>query len=220
MKRFVSLVAMLTLLALLLSPALAQQPKNESEIRKLIAQSRSKDPKKSDTAEGALSKLDRSSLPALTSILKKGNPCERVAVAQWFVENDPKNIDLVPAMTQVATGGSLRTLFHLEEEMMCRRAAAYVLGTSADGLSVLTRLMREGDTWERQSAVFALDDLTETSNYPDGGVPAFRELIPELARATKAKDRTLSCMADEVLRQIARGSNAELAALAKKYVSP
>ena len=100
---------------------------------------------------------------------------------------------------------------------MCRRAAAYVLALSADGISVLTRLLKEGDTWERQTAVFALDDLTETSNYSDGSIPAFKELIPELAKATKAKDR-VSEMADEVLGQIARGANAELSALAKKYI--
>lgn len=220
MKRFISFFATLALLALLLSPALAQQPKTEADIRDLISKSRSKDVKTSDAAEEALSKLDRNSLPVLTSILKKGNPCERVAVAQWFIENDRNNKDLVPAMTQVATGGSLRSLFHLQEEMMCRRAAAYVLGLSADGIPVLTRLLREGDTWERQSAVFALDDLTETSNYPDGSISAFKELIPELAKATKAKDHTLSCMADEVLGQIARGENPELSAIAKQYIHP
>jgi hypothetical protein len=123
-------------------------------------------------------------------------------------------------MTNVTRGASLRTLFHLEEEMICRRAAAYVLALSVEGIPVLTRLLREGDTWERQTAVFALDDLTETSNYPDGSIPAFNELIPELAKATKAKDRVLSEMADEVLGQIARGANAELAALAKKFVNP
>jgi hypothetical protein len=37
-------------------------------------------------------------------------------------------------------------------------------------------------------------------------------------KATKAKDRVLNEMADEVLGQIARGSNAELSALAKKYI--
>ena len=220
MSRFISFVGTLTLLSLSLSAAQAQQPKTEADIRQLITLSRSKDLKTSDTARDALSKLDRNSLPALTSILKKGNPCERVAAAQWFVQYEPNNKDLVPAMTDVATRGSLRTLFHLDEEMICRRAAAYVLGLSTDGIAVLTRLLRQGDAWERQSAVFALDDLTETSSYPDGSTPAFKELIPELAKATRSKDRTLSCMAEEVLGQIERGSNAELAALAKKYVSP
>ena len=189
-----------------------------AEIRKLIANSRSKDLKTSDNANDALSKLDAKSLPALVTILRKGEPCEQVEAAHLIFNLDPKNPDIVPVMTNVTRGASLRTLFHLEDEMMCRRAAAYVLALSAEGVPVLTRLLREGDTWERQTAVFALDDLTETSNYPDGSIPAFKELIPELAKATKAKDRVLSEMADEVLGQIARGSNAELSALAKKYI--
>ena len=199
-------------------PTLAQQPKTEAEIRKLIAISHSKDLKASDAARQELSKLDAKSLPALISVLKKGQPCEQVDAAHVIVELDPKSADNVPVMTKVTRGASVRTLFHLQEEMMCRRAAAYVLALSADGIPVLTRLLKEGDTWERQTAVFALDDLTETSNYPDGSTPAFKELIPELVKATKATDRVLSEMADEVLRQIARGSNAELSALARKYI--
>jgi|SRR5437762_5031248 len=200
-------------------PIVAQQPKTKVEIRRLIAKSRSNHLKTSDNAKQELTKLDAKSLPALISILKRGNPCEQVAVAEYIIEIDPKNPDIVPAMTKVTRGASLRTMFHLQEEMMCRRAAAYVLAHSADGIQVLTRLLKEGDLWERQTAIFALDDLTETSNYPEGGIPAMKELIPEIAKAAKAKDRVLSEMAEEVLTQIARGSNAELSALAQKYVT-
>jgi hypothetical protein len=216
-KRF-NFLFVLTLLAMSPPPAVAQQPKTEAEIRQLITKSQGKDLKTSDNAKDPLSKLDVKSLPAMVSILKTGNPCEQVAVTQHIIALDPKNPDIVPVMTKVTRGSSVRTLFHLQEEAMCRRAAAYVLALSADGIPVLTRLLKEGDTWERQTAVFALDDLTETSNYPDGSIPAFKELIPELAKASKAKDRVLSEMADEVLGQIARGSNAELSALAKKYI--
>lgn len=200
-------------------PIVAQQPKTKVEIRRLIAKSRSNHLKTSDNAKQELTKLDAKSLPALISILKRGNPCEQVAVAEYIIEIDPKNPDIAPAMTKVTRGASLRTMFHLQEEMMCRRAAAYVLAHSADGIQVLTRLLKEGDLWERQTAIFALDDLTETSNYPEGGIPAMKELIPEIAKAAKAKDRVLSEMAEEVLTQIARGSNAELSALAQKYVT-
>ena len=107
-------------------------------------------------------------------------------------------------MTEVATGGSLRSLFNLQEEMMCRRGAAFVLAFSADGIRVLTRLLKEGDLFERQSAIFAFDDLTETSNYPEGSLPAMKDAIPAIAKATKEKDQTMSGMSDEVLGQIAR----------------
>jgi HEAT repeat protein len=183
-----------------------------------MANSRSNDLKTSDDARQALSKLDAKSIPALISILKKGHPCEQVDAAHLIVDLDSKNPDIVPVMTAVTRGASLRTLFHPQEEMMCRRAAAYVLALSADGIPVLTRLLKEGDLWERQTAIFALDDLTETTNYPDGSIPAMKELIPQIAKATKAKDRVLSEMADEVLGQISRGANTELSSLAKKYI--
>ncbi|HBB98693.1 MAG TPA: hypothetical protein DC054_25200 [Blastocatellia bacterium] len=196
------------------------RPKTETEIHAILTKARSKDLKTSDEGEEALSKLDAKSLPALSSILKNGKPCDRIAVAQWFIAFDPNNKDLIPAMTQVATGGSVRSLVHLQEEMMCRRGAAFVLGLSADGIPVLTRLLKEGDLFERQSAIFAFDDLTETSNYPEGSVPAMMDAIPAIAKAAKEKDQTMSCMSDEVLGQIARGANAELSKLAKQYFHP
>jgi hypothetical protein len=39
-----------------------------------------------------------------------------------------------------------------------------------DGIRELTRLLKDGDLFERQSAIFAFDGLTETSNYPEGSV--------------------------------------------------
>lgn len=220
---FNSLLILLAVLVTIGGTSIVAQenrPKSEAEIRTLIAKSRSKDLKTSDEARDALSKLDVKSLPALTSILKKGKACERVAVAQWFIENEPNNKNLVPAMTEVATGGSLLSLFNLEEEMMCRRGAAMALAFSPDGIRELTRLLKDGDLFERQSAIFAFDELTETSNYPEGSVPAMKDAIPAIAKAAKSKDRTMSGMSDEVLGQIARGANAELSALAKHYIVP
>ena len=219
-KRFYFFVLLALLVIASPAPAIAQQAKTAAEIRRLIANSHGKDLKTSDEANQALSKLDAKSLPALISILKKGKPCEQVAVAQLIIDLDAKNPDIIPILTNVTRGGSLLSLFHLQEEMMCRRAAAYVLALSADGIPVLTRLLKEGDLWERQTAIFAFDDLTETSNYPVGSVPAMKEAILEIAKATKAKDQTLSEMADEVLAQIVRGSNTELSALAKKHIVP
>ena len=194
------------------------QPKNEAEIRALIKRSRSKDLKVADEANQALSKLDANSLPALTMILKKGKACEQVEAAKLIVDLDPNNKDLVPALTEIARGGSILSLFNLQEEMMCRRGAAFLLAFSTDGIHALTRLLREGDLFERQSAIFAFDELTETSNYPKGSLQAMEEAIPVIAKATKDKDKTMSCMADEVLGQIARGSNDELSKIARKYL--
>ena len=219
MKRFHPLFALLLTLAVTynLPTAIAQAPTTASQVRELITKFRSKDTKTSDEARDALSKLDSRSLPALVSILKNGQPCEQVMSAQLIFKLDPKNSEIVPVMTKVTRGASLRTLFNFEEEMMCRRAASYALIHSAEGIRVLARLLNEGDEWEKHNAIFALDELTETTDYPVDIVPAMKEIIPEIAKATKAKDQVLSEMADEVLGQIARGSNAELRTLAKKY---
>lgn len=218
MKHLLRLFAMLTLALTCKFPsAIGQIPTTASQVRELIEKSRSKDTKTSDEARHALSQLDLRSLPALVTILKNGHPCEQVTTAQLIFHLDPKNPEIVPVMTKVTRGGSLRTLFNLEEEMMCRRAAAYSLVHSGEGIRVLTRLLSEGDEWEKQNAIFALDELTETTDYPVDIVPAMKEIIPEIAKATKAKDQVLSEMADEVLGQISRGPNAELSALAKKY---
>ena len=214
-KAFISL----SLVMVCFLPAVAQQPK-ESEIRKLLTKSRSQDRSISEPAKESLSKLDKSSLPTLVSILKKAsNPCDQITAAGYIVDLDPKNPEIVPAMTEVTRGGSLRTLFHLQEEMICRRGAAFMLASSTEGIAVLKQLLTEGDTWEKQSAIFALDDLTESSNYPEGSIPAMKEVIPEIAKATKAKDDVLSEMAGEVLAQIARGPNTELSELAKKHMT-
>ncbi len=220
-KRFNCFLTVLVLLVIGgFTSTVAQEssPKSEAEIRALIKKSRSKDLKIADEANQALSKLDAKSLPPLVTILKKGKACERVAVAEWIIELDRNNSDLVPAMTEVARGGSLLSLFNLQKEMMCRRGAAIVLAFSTDGIRVLTQLLKEGDLFERQSAIFAFDELTESSNYPEGSLPAMKEAIPAIAKATKEKDKTMSCMSDEVLEQIARGSNDELSKLAKTYV--
>ena len=213
-KFFISLILVVTSSL----PVFAQQPK-ESEIRKLLTKSRSEDRNISEPAKESLSKLDSSSVPALVSILRKAsNPCDQIAAAGYIIDLEPKNSEIVPALTNVTRGGSFRTFFHLQEEMICRRGAAFLLASSADGMVVLKQLLKEGDTWEKQSAIFALDDLTESSNYPEGSIPVMKEMIPEIAKATKAKDDVLSEMADEVLAQIGRGPNTELSDLAKKYL--
>lgn len=193
----------------------SQEPKTETEIRTLLKNSRDKDFKVSDKANEELSKIDAKSIPTLMRILRKGKPCERVGAAGLIVNLDRNNKEVVPILTELATGGSLLSLFNLEEEMMCRRGAAFLLGLSVDGIRVLIRLLKEGDLFERQSAIFAFDELTETANYPEGSLQAMKEAIPVISKATKEKDETLSCMADEVLRQIVRGGDKELRNIAK-----
>ena len=62
--------------------------------------------------------------------------------------------------------------------------------------------------------------LKKASHYPEGSVPAMKDAIPAIAKSANSKDRTMSCMSDEVPAQIARGANAELSAVVKHYLVP
>ena len=172
----------------------------------------------SDRAEKELSELDVRYVPLLIDMSKKGKPCDRVVAAGLVVtELDKNNKAMVPILVHLARGGNLLSLFNLEEEFMCRRTAAFLLATSGDGIRELTKMLKDGDQWERQSAIFAFDELTETSDYPEDIANAMKEAIPVIGESIKSKDEVVQRMSDEVIGQIVRHSPKELAEMASKY---
>jgi hypothetical protein len=140
--------------------------------------------------------------------------------ADLLVESDPDYPDLMASIARLARGASLSSLFNLKEDMMCRRGAAVLLANSADGLRSLGEMLGKGDTWEKHTALYALDDFTEVGTYSKGGDEAVKILIPIIAGYQTFKDKVLNGMSREVLDQIAGGSNGDLSALAKKLIAP
>jgi hypothetical protein len=191
--------------------------KSEKEIRNLIKNSRNRDLKISDDAKQKLSDLDLKSVPVLIKIMKKAKPCIQVVAAQIAIDLDRNNKELLPLLVGLARGGNLLSLFNLREEFMCRRGAAFLLAFTADGIRELTKMLKNGDLWERQSAIFAFDELTETSDYPSDIVEVMKEAIPVIAESGKSKDDVMQDMSNEVLSQIVRHSPKILTDLAKKY---
>ena len=193
--------------------------KTEAEIRKLFRDSRSDDTKTESTAEAELEKLDKSYLPILRTILSKGKPCERVEAAGVYLDlNGNDNREIVPILVELTTGGNILSLFNLQEEFMCRRSAAYLLPYSAEGVRALTKLLKDGDTWEKQTAIFAFDDFTEVYDYDNPAMDeAIKDAIPVMGKGVKAKDKVISDMSNEVLGQIFRRCTPKLKALAEQY---
>jgi hypothetical protein len=111
------------------------------------------------------------------------------------------------------------SLVNRQEEMICRRGAAFLLAFSTDGIRALTKMLKSGDSFERQSAIFAFDELTETANYPDDSLQAMSQTIPIIAEFGKSKDEVMQNMSREVLSQIVRQGPKELTEVAKKYVN-
>src|SRR5690242_16895830 len=113
LKLVIAIIALLVIAGSTSGASQSARTKTESEIRALIKQSRSKDSKVADAANSELAKLDIKSLPALLNILKRGKPCDRVSGADSIVDIDPNNRALLPALTEIAQGGSLLSLFNL-----------------------------------------------------------------------------------------------------------
>jgi hypothetical protein len=195
-----------------------KKPKTEKEIRNLIKNSLKNDLKVRDIAVDELLKLEIGSIPILFKIVKKAKPCERVQAASFVSDIDKGNKEIIPLLVGLFRGGNLLSLFNLQEEFMCRRRAAFLLAESADGIKELNKVLKKGDLWERQSVIFAFDDLTETSEYPPDVFEAVKEAIPIIAESLKSKDKVLSEMSYEVLSQISGHSPAELKELAQRYI--
>lgn len=209
----------LTLLLLngLLTTCLAQELKSysETELRALINKSRDKDYKVADRANETLSKLDVKAIPTLTGILQKGKTCERIEAAKIIIDLNPRHKDVVPVLVNLSKG---RSIFSSEEDLLCRRGATFLLAFYPEGIHTLTEFLKDKDIFVRRSAIFAFDELTETSNYPEGSMQAMRDAIPVLAETSKDKDKILSEMADEVLGQIERSGIKELSDTAKRVM--
>ena len=196
----------------------AQEPssKTEAEIRALLKKSLAKKYKVADEANEVLSKLSVRDVPVLTAILRKGETCERMKAARLIVDLDRGNRSLTPALIELSKGG---TESSSEDDLLCRRGATFLLALSAEGIRELTKFLRTGENlFIRRSAIFAFDELTETSNYPEGDLEVLKEAIPVIAESRKMDDEVLQNMSDEVLWQIVRGDNEDLSEIAKKYV--
>lgn len=197
-----------------------KSPKSVDEIKEMIKRWSSDDAKASEAAEDELSKLTADSIPNLFKIAKKENACTASGAVALITKLDPTYPELVPTITKLVRGGNILSLFNLQKEVTCRREAAYLLPMSAEGLKSILNLLQTGDTWEKQTAIFALDDFTEVAGYNDrpGEVEVMRQIVPALAKLQKSKDKVISEMSSEVLTQISGEPPKELAELAQKLV--
>lgn len=191
-------------------------PKRRAELVELLKTYQSDNAEISNKARKELLRDRDKTFPALLEILKGGKGCdERKAAAEFLVENDPKNEAVVPPLVEISKG---RKGFSSEEDLLCRRGATFLLAFSTTGIRALTELLKDKDLFVRRSAIFAFDELTETSNYPDGSLQAMKEAIPVIAQAAEEKDKIVSEMSQEVLAQISRSDIEVLSSEAKRLI--
>ncbi len=190
--------------------------KSVTEIRDMLKRAESDDGKTSEAAREELSKLTADSIPNLFEIVKKDGPCAAGMAAGVITEMNPTYPELVPAITKIVRGAGAFSILHWEKDGLCRRLAAFLLPKRS-----ILNLLRTGDTWEKQAAVFALDDFTEVAAYNDrpGEVEVMMDIVPALAKLQTSKDKVIKEMSSEVLTQISGEPPDKLANLAKKLVA-
>jgi hypothetical protein len=210
---FLLVVNSLVLMFVATGSAQESKPPTVAEVRTLIRRSRDKDVRVMDEAYESLSKLDGRALPAVTEILRTGKTCERLYAAKILLDLDPKSRVSIPVLTGLAKS---RTIFSSEDDLMCRRAATFLLALYPEGIPILTEFLKDEDIFVRRSAIFAFDELTETAKYPEGSKDAMMAAIPQIVEASKDKDEVLNRMGEEILGQITRGRDEELSKAAKE----
>lgn len=169
-------------------------------------------------AAGALRRLGPSVIPALEEAMRKRRGCQFLYVASgvvYAIDKDKRRAN--PVLSDVVLGrceGSSR------RDLMVRRVAAFALAERAEGLPVVAQLFRDKEGFNRQSAAFAFDELTEKirDSRPDGVaatpelLKALKEALPLLVEATGDGDEVVRCMSYEALEQARSAPSAELRA--------
>lgn len=171
--------------------------------------------------------LGKPAVSPLNEFLKNEKDCRsRVLAAQVLLGLAPESDSVVPSMLNVLKDGCY---FSPRKDSRVRQEAASVLTNTAAGIGELAELLRDKSffgRFERRSAVFAFDELTEKieAARPDGVTPtpevinATKAAIPALIQALADEDKIVHCMAYESLEQLRASRHKELRDEANKLM--
>jgi HEAT repeat protein len=194
-----------------------RQTRTDVSVPDLLARLKSRDEEAAGEAADALEKRGAEAIPFLEQFLKteKQVPC-LLRAAAILSEIKPDDPLIVPTLLRIAKG---RTLFDSEETLMTRRAAGMLLAQTPAGVRTLPALLKDGDTFVRRSAAFALDDPTEVlaSLSPDEQA-AIDDVIPAYVEALDDGDEVVRGMSCEVLAQIVRSKVEPLSSAAERLL--
>jgi HEAT repeat protein len=166
-----------------------------------------------------LKAMGQSVVQPLSEFLKKEDDCRaRVLAARLLLELAPDKEVIVSSLLEVLKDGCY---FSPQKDMSVRQSAAFLLTNTPSGISALAELFKGKSAFgrfERRSAAFAFDELTEKIEgaRPDSITPtpemisAVKSAIPQLIMALNDKDETVHCMAFEVLEQLQASKHQEL----------
>lgn len=170
-------------------------------------------------AAGDLLDIGQPAVLPLRAFLEKEKGCRpRVLAASVLTRLAPDSEVIASSMLEVLKDGCS---WSPQKDMILRQHAAYVLAETPAGVRALAGLLKGRSVFgrfERRSAVFAFDELTEKIEgvRPDSVAPtpellgALKDAIPSLVHAVTDKDETVRCMAFESLEQLRRSKHKDL----------
>lgn len=194
--------------------------RSQPDIAALIEQLGDDEEKVAFRAVDELLEAGQPAVAPLRELLKKEKACRpRVLAAGTLLSLAPDSEIIVPNMLSVLKDGCY--LFSPRKDMTVRQQAALVLANLPAGVGELAGLLKDkslSGRFERRSAVYAFDELTEKI---EGVRPDSIALTPEMLAAIKAampllvmaiddKDETVRCVAYESLDQLRESRHKEL----------
>jgi HEAT repeat protein len=167
-------------------------------------------------AAAELYEIGRPAVSPLIELLNQEKGCRpRVLAAQVLAQLAPDSEAIVSSMLDVVRNPCY---WSPQKDLSIRRNAAFVLANTAAGVQALAAMLSSKKTFERRSAAFAFDELTERIEgvRPDSIkstpelISATKGAIPSLVRALADKDEIVRCMSYESLEQLQRSRHREL----------
>jgi|GEM_PF-3529066 len=210
---------LLLLISFTLKPALlAQELKHgeEADVPALIKKLEDKNSGVALEAANALVQLGKNVVPVLVDSLKQKKSCQFQFVASGIIyQIEHKQESVNPILADISRG---KCKGSSQSDLLIRRQAAIVLGTRAEGIPIMVEMLKDKDTFNRRSAVFAFDELTERieEKRPDRItvtpeiLSATKAAIPSLVQALEDRDEVVRCTSYESLEQLQKSMHGEL----------
>lgn len=184
-------------------------------IRATLDELEDDDPDVASQAAERLIKLGPKVVPDVVKYVSSEKDCgARVNAAMVLTELEPAHPLIISTLRAV----TLEVCYWwAPRDINVRRQAAMLLAMHPEGVDLLASVLVESRTFNRQSAVFALDELTESLR-GDRATPAMlvalERAIPALRTALKDRDEVVRCMALECLEQLSQSDVPKLEKLA------
>ena len=197
----------------------AQAKKQDSsaanEVLALIKKLKSKDSGEASDAGWALVHMGPSIIPTLLEVLKNETGCEmRFIVSGIVFQIEPAHPIVNATLVDVIRG---RCSGIFLKDQAARRDAAFALIAKEEGIAIMASMLSDKDRFNRRSAAFAFDELTErlSGRPPEisatpARIEAIKAAMPLLVRAFADKDKIVRCMSLESMEQLQSCLNEEL----------